>query len=166
MRTSDGHPRRTEEVESSPVLPELHRDSATALENQTRVGEVCCRCGGELKASETWPSEEAGKDFCQDCWEEYCSEEWWKHVNALNSMNEICLFVGGPADGKRIRVDFEAHYWVVIDARESNPGQPFTTHRYHISHFVTPGGSIRFCHSDTISAATAIQQVFDRYPEP
>lgn len=44
----------------------------------------CSDCGRVVDGEMTWPGEQTG-EICQECWESYCSREWWKAVNAINA---------------------------------------------------------------------------------
>lgn len=48
---------------------------------------LCPTCGNETPDYEVWAEE-----YCQMCWERYCSGTWWEMINSLSEVaNEIGL---------------------------------------------------------------------------
>lgn len=51
------------------------------------VAEFLCN---QCKRWKDYPQEVGPDDTqCQDCWEDYCSEEWWKAVGRIQEVNAI-----------------------------------------------------------------------------
>lgn len=76
-------------------------------------------------------------------------------------MNDICLFIGGPCDGQRIKVPQVPFY-----ERHNVAIRPGTVATYYVGHIRTVGTTIRFCHHENLSSDAAVQEVFNRYPLP
>lgn len=47
---------------------------------------LCSACKGGLEPPYVWPSDKG--DVCQECWEQQCSESWWRMIEVLGPMLE------------------------------------------------------------------------------
>jgi hypothetical protein len=52
----------------------------------------CPKCKREIEPGEaTWPRSDyaAGNDICQDCWEDECSEAFWRSMGGEDELPEV-----------------------------------------------------------------------------